>query len=68
MATNRVIDAFKSADLNVRKLLTIQPGEEIEGPDRRFMSRNGSSREPFLGLSSEGLGQKLKLWDKPFWY
>ncbi len=29
MGTNRVIDAIKSADLIVRKLLAIQPGEEI---------------------------------------
>jgi hypothetical protein len=55
MATNRVIDAFKSADLNVRKLLTIQPGEEIEGPDRRFMSRNGSSREPYWACHPKAL-------------
>jgi leucyl aminopeptidase (aminopeptidase T) len=29
LGTNRVIDAIKSADLIVRKLLAIQPGEEI---------------------------------------
>jgi len=29
LATNRVIDAIKSADLIVRKLLAIKPGEEI---------------------------------------
>ncbi len=29
MATNRVIDAIKSADLIVRELLAIQPGEEV---------------------------------------